>query len=124
MDKSYNYLLKRGEWYKRRLYILQRDNFLCQSSTCLDRSGNLEVHHLEYFRPINPWDYPDDLLITLCSVCHKKENIRFIYEQQLLTALKMKGFLFSDIVALTTNLYSNNHFSKELLSQLKEIQNG
>lgn len=34
----------------------------------------LEVHHKAYRVGKNPWDSPDDELITLCSSCHKKEH--------------------------------------------------
>lgn len=37
--------------------------------------AGLHVHHTYYREPrINPWEYPDDALITLCWVCHEKTH--------------------------------------------------
>ncbi len=36
----------------------------------------LQVHHKAYREGKNPWESPDDELITLCSSCHKKEHTR------------------------------------------------
>lgn len=33
---------------------------------------NLEVHHSFYDKSKEPWEYPNDSLITLCTECHKR----------------------------------------------------
>jgi hypothetical protein len=38
----------------------------------------LQVHHKAYREGKNPWESPDDELITLCSSCHKKEHSRHV----------------------------------------------
>lgn len=58
--------LKDPRWQKKRLEILQRDEFECQS--CGDKESTLHVHHYTYSE--NPWDTPDDDLLTLCEKCH------------------------------------------------------
>jgi len=68
---DYSEKLKDPRWQKKRLEILQRDNFTCQY--CGDTKATLAVHHKDYFPNIEPWDCPDDLLITLCEECHKLE---------------------------------------------------
>jgi 5-methylcytosine-specific restriction endonuclease McrA len=74
---SYNELLKTEQWKERRLKIIARDNDKCQASSCKSVNSHLQVHHREYLSyELNPWEYPDDMLITLCNVCHKKENTR------------------------------------------------
>ena len=70
---NYSDLLKDPKWQKRRLEILQRDNFTCK--VC-DRGLNdgipLNVHHKRYESGKKPWEYPSSNLITLCEKCHKK----------------------------------------------------
>ncbi len=51
---------------------MERDGYTCQS--CGDTETTLHVHHLEYYKNTDPWDYPDDRLITLCEFCHKCEG--------------------------------------------------
>jgi hypothetical protein len=68
MKKSYSDLLKDPKWQKKRLEIFQRDNFICQK--CNDNGDTLHVHHKKYLKNTDPWDYPDELLITLCGLCH------------------------------------------------------
>ncbi len=122
MSMNYKELLKHTEWQKRRLEILSRDNWKCQSSSCKKIINILDVHHLDYLSGHKPWEYPDDMLISLCKNCHKLENIRFIHEQNLLTALKMKGFLISDLVALTTLLYRDKRILEIIFEEVKSMQ--
>ena len=67
--KPYSDLFKDPRWQKKRLEILQRDNFKCRS--CKDDLSTLHVHHLCYDYKIDPWDYKNDDLITLCETCHE-----------------------------------------------------
>ena len=68
---KYSDKLKDPRWQKKRLEILQRDSFACQK--CYDDESTLNVHHKLYLPNIDPWDYPDELLITLCENCHENE---------------------------------------------------
>ncbi len=69
MDKSeYAQLLKHPKWQKKRLEILERDNFQCQ--LCKDKETTLHVHHLKYIDENKPWEYKNKDLITLCEDCH------------------------------------------------------
>lgn len=56
-------------WQKKRLEILNRDNFTCQY--CNDKEKTLMVHHTYYEKNKEPWEATNDHLITLCSDCHK-----------------------------------------------------
>lgn len=60
--------LKNPKWQKKRLEILQRDNFTCQS--CYDAESTLHVHHCFYKKGCDPWDYDNQSLVTLCDECH------------------------------------------------------
>lgn len=73
MDKKdYQSLLKDPRWQRKRLEIMQRDNFACQH--CGNSKGTLTVHHKFYKENYNPWDYEEDCYITLCERCHAIEH--------------------------------------------------
>jgi 5-methylcytosine-specific restriction endonuclease McrA len=56
------------EWKAKRLVILQRDKFTCKK--CGDKD-KLHVHHKKYIKGRLAWEYPNNLLITLCASCHE-----------------------------------------------------
>ena len=68
---DYKEQLKHPKWQKKRLEIMNRDQFQCQC--CMDKEDTLTVHHKKYIQGKKAWEYPDNLLITLCNPCH--ENI-------------------------------------------------
>ena len=84
INNSYINKLKDPRWQKRRLEIMQRDNFTCQACYCNDKT--LHVHHKYYEKGTEPWDYPDKVLVTLCEGCHaaeeacKQEAVQSIYK--------------------------------------------
>lgn len=68
-------LFKHPEWQKKRLKILERDEFACVQ--CGTDQEMLHVHHTFYWDKEDeapPWDYDDDTLISLCESCHKDEH--------------------------------------------------
>jgi hypothetical protein len=65
---TYNELLKHPKWQKKRLKILERDNWKC--THCLAPNNTLHVHHRYGYRGIKPWEYDDSELQTLCEFCH------------------------------------------------------
>ena len=70
---DYYELLKDPRWQKRRLEIMQRDNFTCQMcGNGLTSGVPLNVHHYVYHKGYLPWEYQDKDLITLCRDCHHK----------------------------------------------------
>jgi hypothetical protein len=73
--QTYADKLKSPRWQKKRLEIMSRDKFTCKM--CGDYETELHVHHKEYIDGNDPWDYPNSLLITLCSHCHYEvENLK------------------------------------------------
>lgn len=83
--------LKDPRWQKKRLEIFQRDEWTCQK--CFDQESTLVVHHRCYLLDVEPWDYPDYLLITLCESCHELEREQWAeYETLLINTLKDKFF--------------------------------
>jgi 5-methylcytosine-specific restriction endonuclease McrA len=66
MDFSEQY--KHPLWQKKRLEILERDEFMCQS--CGDTDSQLHVHHWTYVKNRKIWDYENENFETLCDNCH------------------------------------------------------
>lgn len=64
----------KSQWLKRRQEIFAHDSWRCVVCGRTYEETELQVHHSEYLpnRPI--WDYPDELLITLCKGCHAREH--------------------------------------------------
>ena len=69
---KYKEKLKNPKWQKKRLRIMERDSFTC--ACCASRKNTLNVHHLYYLSNTDPWDYPDEALLTLCEECHQREE--------------------------------------------------
>lgn len=96
---TYSEKLKDPRWQKKRLEVLQRDDFTCQS--CLDTESTLHVHHHWYEKGKNPWEYPDNCFITLCESCHENEtDQRKGMEEQLLQTLREAGLSYNDVEQL------------------------
>jgi len=98
-DKSYSEKLKDPRWQKKRLEILSRDKWHCM--WCGDNLEMLIVHHLWYERGKEPWECPDEALITVCETCHRTEfEERSTIEQELLELLRRTGWSASDVADL------------------------
>jgi len=65
---TYSDKLKSPRWQRKRLEIMQRDNFKC--CICDNVEKELNVHHLYYIKDTDPWDYDDECYVTLCVDCH------------------------------------------------------
>ena len=67
MNKLYSAKLADPRWKAKRKEILDRDSFTCRSCQA---TGRLHVHHIHYTG--EPWEAPNDDLLTVCPSCHKK----------------------------------------------------
>lgn len=73
--KSYAAKRKDPRWLRKRSEVLTSANFMCQDcGTATD--SYLEVHHCIYIPRLEPWDYPNDLLMALCEECHEFRQAR------------------------------------------------
>lgn len=99
---TYLQLLKDPRWQKKRLLIFNRDGWACRK--CNSSIRTLQVHHLWYKENTDPWDYPDEALITFCDVCHEKaELIKWILRYGLKN-LQAEGFLYRDCFDIYTTV--------------------
>ena len=67
---KYSDKLKDPRWQKKRLEILERDGWECTSCGSIDKT--LHVHHTYYDFALNPWDYHESTLVSLCEECHSE----------------------------------------------------
>lgn len=101
-NNAYAEKLKDPRWQKKRLEILSRDEFVCQS--CFSDTKTLHVHHRRYLPGKEPWDIPNDLLVTLCEICHQEETDTVADACHDLVAIAKQKFFASDIQELSQAL--------------------
>ena len=70
-QKWYSEARKDPRWQRKRLQIMERDDWTCQNCGSTDKT--LNVHHKGYAKGLMPWDYADFCLVTLCEECHRSE---------------------------------------------------
>lgn len=92
---SYSDKLRDPRWQKKRLEILNRDDFQCQ--LCLDKDTELHVHHKSYSG--EPWETDSSELITYCKHCHhivedsKKKNYTVVAIKKVLLVEDKGAFM-------------------------------
>ena len=64
--------LKDPRWQKKRLEVMQAKDFTCEM--CGDSESTLNVHHKEYFKDLEPWEYENNQLAVLCEDCHETRH--------------------------------------------------
>jgi hypothetical protein len=103
--RSYAEKLLDPRWQRKRLEIMQRDAWRCQH--CADERSTLHVHHRDYHYGLEPWDYPDAWLVTLCATCHAHETFgRRTNEKTLLRIMRRLGVPSSCLALLGGALYA------------------
>jgi hypothetical protein len=73
---NYTEQYKHPKWQKRRLNKMDsvmkfydKDTPCCE--WCYNDEEQLHIHHKEYVKNRDIWDYKDDELLVLCESCHK-----------------------------------------------------
>jgi len=85
---------KDSRWQKKRLEIMERDNFACRSCG-KSEDVTLNVHHAYYEKGKKVWEYPAECLVTWCDKCHKFRH-KEMKDMQLHCA-HMRGVEFSGL---------------------------
>lgn len=84
---SYSELLSDERWGAVRSRIIERDGGCCK---WCGRGFGLVVHHRYYLQypngnKVNPWEYKDEALMTLCRECHEwyhsKNRVKVYYRR-------------------------------------------
>lgn len=85
INKTYDELLTRQEWYDFREKVIYDRGYVCEFCK---KKHNLQVHHKLYYKKpdkekIEPWLYNMDEVLLLCDNCHKlahkKNKIKVYY---------------------------------------------
>ena len=100
---SYKEQYLNPKWQKRRLEILQRDEFKCHM--CGSDEKTLHVHHIRYENGRKVWEYDDLELITLCDPCHDLEHWRDTQLQKGFDELRKIGVLNHEIFRILSEAY-------------------
>lgn len=98
MDKDYKNALASPQWQKKRLEIMQRDNFACRY--CGNQERTLHIHHKSYEKGKKPWEYDNKNMITLCDKCHEyiTDEKNSLYENFIFARNSIREFGFSDAI--------------------------
>ena len=113
---KYSEKLKSPKWQKKRLEILQRDNFKCRY--CNDSETELQVHHLKYNK--EPWDANNEDLICLCKDCHFiQEGIKAISKKVICVDKKS---VEDYIILVVKHETINNRIVLSLFEKHKELE--
>lgn len=96
--------LRDPRWQKKRLETLQRDGFRCLE--CGDDKSPLHVHHMRYFKGIEPWDVPDGALATLCEKCHEDAHVNPLRPDYFLLMWYTSGGTWEDLEAFELEFIS------------------
>lgn len=92
---AYSEKLRDPRWQKKRLEVLDSYEFACQGCTSTDKP--LNVHHRNYYKGHEPWEYDVEDLVPLCDECHAEEHEIAGQLHDALQALRRHGFLNYDI---------------------------
>jgi hypothetical protein len=123
---EYTKLLKSPKWQKKRLEIMQRDDFKCV--WCGSEDTQLHVHHLYYEKYRKPWEYEDEAYVTICDLCHENEHAT-LYRSgvDLVDVLKEEFFMssydigkFSDVLKVLSRKVGG---TKEALFNIQDLVN-
>lgn len=95
-------------WQRRRLEIMQRDDFKCHY--CGDATEQLEIHHVVYLGNRQPWEYEDEHLICICHSCHSEEERMKSEDGMLIGMFSMSGLSRRQLNYLAVEL--RRHFTK------------
>jgi len=83
-------------WQKKRLEILERDDYKCCDCKASDKQ--LHVHHGYYERDVYLWEYGSDTLWTLCADCHERWGKYKKAMHIMIARIKLEEFNSSEVM--------------------------
>lgn len=92
-QEPYAFLLERREWKAKRDHILIRDDHRCQRCGATEGPGiSMHVHHMHYIQGLDPWEYKDSELVTLCEDCHQ-----YVHETEHVPEYRLRDGLLEEV---------------------------
>lgn len=116
---SYFEKLKDPRWQKKRLEKLNSTDFSCEC--CFDSESTLHVHHKEYFKGREPWEYELKQLAVLCEQCHENTHESDALKT-VCSFLPVDGPLSRDEIAMIVAGLSE-HFRYEKFLEITHLEN-
>lgn len=108
MSKKIDYAkqYQHPKWQKKRLEILEREDYTCQD--CGDTEIQLHIHHGHYSKGHEVWDYDNETLWCLCEPCHEsweieKSNLYYNIARMKLKDIDFLNFQIQGIVQAQIN---------------------
>lgn len=95
MNLSYKEKLLDPRWQKKRLGVLNREEFSCQY--CGEKEKTLHIHHICYNKSRDPWDIDDSALLCLCEECHSVGHLKNLTEKEgkLIDAIQFSALIYN-----------------------------
>ena len=87
--KTYAEKLLDPRWQKKRLEVLDSSDFECE--ICGDSESTLHVHHKQYIKGREIWEYEREQLACLCKKCHLDLHDEEEKFQDLLSRIPLAG---------------------------------
>ena len=110
--------LQDPRWQKKRLEAMQDKEFTCE--LCGDSQSMLQVHHKEYFKGADPWDYYTEQLAVLCKTCHKNYHDQHDALKAISSFLSLDGKFNRNEVAMVIFGYLGSSYEHALEMTLIE----
>lgn len=89
MASQYWQKLKDPRWQRKRLEAMEKADFTCE--ICGDSESTLNVHHKEYFKGREPWEYLPEQLAVLCEECHENLHEKTDVLREIISLLPLDG---------------------------------
>lgn len=119
---TYSEKLAHPLWQKKRKYILEKANYICED--CGIRGRCLDVHHCYYIFGIEPWQYPFDALKALCRDCHSQRGeMERVFRATLQSLTHQQIGQLKDIIEIAFWNYDKELFFKLLHSLFYDKEN-
>lgn len=92
---TYREKLQDPRWQEKRLRVMESAGFKCEK--CGSRERNLQVHHNQNQKGLEPWEYSNDDLELLCDYCHKYQHRQ---QADLIRKIKQAGISYEMLIGL------------------------
>jgi hypothetical protein len=109
---TYSEKLRDPRWQRMRLEVLECAGWACQS--CQSSTKTLHVHHKQYIKGREPWEYERTNFEALCEDCHQESHVDKDLINEILAA--MPSLMWQRVASLLAG-YAYEHVSDDVLSR-------
>jgi hypothetical protein len=113
---SYSDKLRDPRWQRKRLEVLEQAGWKCES--CESTTKTLHVHHKQYVKGREPWDYETSNFEALCEDCHESAHNDKELINTILAAIP--SVMWSRVAALLAG-YGAQYVSMEVIKRACDL---